>query len=333
MLKHSDLISLPYTPDLTEAGIAYACRSLAHTYDRMGGSQITRLRRIVAGKAVELAFRRYLYNQEVPFDNFGATPFTDPDHYDVALGGRRCDVKSFLIFDKATIRKLRRDPEYLLQAAALVPADQLGSNHLRESDLYIFAFASALLTHDRNDVQRALAAGQPVFLIHPFAQSWAYPTRWVSLGRLLLTSDAPEALSIELGGQTQDRSFQTERMQLPPQGASVCQTDFFSLAYIHFDQRPSGRVRLYSPARKVSEIIASHSLGNIWVYGMGIVLAGYSPVGEFRRLSRYLPAGSRVLQYPQTRTANYTLSLADLHPLTGLLAQARAWDLYQKQRR
>ena len=45
MLTLSDLIHLPYTSDLTEAGITYACRSLAYTYDRMGGSAVERLRR------------------------------------------------------------------------------------------------------------------------------------------------------------------------------------------------------------------------------------------------------------------------------------------------
>ena len=60
MISTSDFIHLPYTLDLTKSGIAYAVRSLAYTYNRMGGSPYDRLRRIVAGVAVELAFRRYL---------------------------------------------------------------------------------------------------------------------------------------------------------------------------------------------------------------------------------------------------------------------------------
>jgi hypothetical protein len=106
MIAPADLVRLPFSPDLTLGGVAYACRSLPHTYDRMGGSDFQRLRRIVAGKAVELAFRRHLAAQAVPYDTLGATPFTDPDHYDVALGGRRCDLKSFLIFQKNTIHRL-----------------------------------------------------------------------------------------------------------------------------------------------------------------------------------------------------------------------------------
>jgi len=97
MITASDFLQLPYTPDLTEGGIAYAIRSLPYTYDRMGGSPYDRLRRIVAGVAVELAFRRHLSQQDIPYDVKGATPFTDPDRYDVSLGGHRCDIKSFII--------------------------------------------------------------------------------------------------------------------------------------------------------------------------------------------------------------------------------------------
>jgi len=92
MISIKDLLHLPYTRDLTEGGIAYALRSLPYTYNRMGGSPYDRLRRIAAGVAVELAFRRYLADQNIPFDVKGATPITEPDRYDVALGGRRCDI-------------------------------------------------------------------------------------------------------------------------------------------------------------------------------------------------------------------------------------------------
>src|SRR5688500_19087567 len=94
MITSSDFIKLAYTPDLTEGGIAYATRSLPYTYDRMGGSLYSRLRRIVGGVAVELAFRRLLGEREVPFDVKGATPFSEPDRYDVSLGGHRCDLKT-----------------------------------------------------------------------------------------------------------------------------------------------------------------------------------------------------------------------------------------------
>ena len=124
MISTSDFIHLPYTRDLTEGGIAYAVRSLAYTYNRMGGTSYDRLRRIVAGVAVELAFRRYLSEQNIDFDVKGATPFTDPDHYDVALGGRRCDIKSFLITYREQIAEMRRNP--LHRAGRQLPGSPAG---------------------------------------------------------------------------------------------------------------------------------------------------------------------------------------------------------------
>src|SRR5574342_1344797 len=118
MISASDFLHLPYTRDLTEGGVAYAVRSLAYTYNRMGGSPYDRLRRIVAGVAVELAFRRYLSEQDIPFDVKGATPFTDPDRYDVSLGGHRCDVKSFLITHCRQIADMRRNLGIVFKAPA-----------------------------------------------------------------------------------------------------------------------------------------------------------------------------------------------------------------------
>ena len=100
MVTTSDFITLPFTPDLTHMGILYARKSLPYTYDRMGGNRFKRLRRIVAGKAVELASDRYLNHEEVTHNMLGSTPFTDSDQYDIAIGGRRCDIKSFMLTQK-----------------------------------------------------------------------------------------------------------------------------------------------------------------------------------------------------------------------------------------
>src|SRR5512138_964101 len=106
----------------------------------MGGSSFDRLRRIVVGIAVELAFRRYLTEQRVPFDVKGATPFTDPDRYDVALGGHRCDLKSFWISHRDQITELHAQPGQLLQAPGLIPLDQYTAVERSSEDLYLFAF-------------------------------------------------------------------------------------------------------------------------------------------------------------------------------------------------
>jgi hypothetical protein len=58
MLSPSDLLRLPYTPDLTEGGIAYALLSLPYKNPSYDG-----LLRTVSQGIVELAFRRHLSQQ------------------------------------------------------------------------------------------------------------------------------------------------------------------------------------------------------------------------------------------------------------------------------
>ena len=175
MITADELVTLPYTQDLTQAGIAYAVRSFPHTHDPVGGSPFNRLQRTVAGVAVELAFRCYLTGAGVPFDVLSATPFSAPDRYDLALGGRRCEVKSFPIFNKSRIQQFRRNPAHLLEAPALVPADQLTDSHLGYEDLYIFAFVSALVTRSGGDLSRAMDTGQPHHIVTPLPAGWSRP--------------------------------------------------------------------------------------------------------------------------------------------------------------
>ena len=326
MITVDDLVTIPYSDDLTQAGITYACRSLSYTYDRMGGSKFERLRRIVAGIAVELAFRRRLTAEDVPFGNLGMTHFTQPDRYDVSLGGRRCDIKSYMIYRKDRIREIRRTPEVLLDAHALVPEDQFRGESFRDEDLYIFSFLTALVTRARREIQRPIAAGQPTFLLHPLPRRWARPEHWRALGPLAIKSDFDHPVELEIGGQDGARAFRVEQVLLPPRTRVEVETTFHAIHYFHAPELPDGRLGIHSPALEETYIAELHEWGNIWVYGMGIVLAGYMKCGEFRRTANRLPAGSRVLQYPRTRTDNMSVPMRQLHPLRDLFARAKNWS-------
>jgi len=166
MLKASDLIHLPYTPDLSEGGIAFACRWLAGTYGRMGEAPAERLRRSAGGAAVELAFRRYLTGQGIPVKVREGTPFSQPDHYSLSLGGHRCHIISYLITRASQVELLRRDPASLLQAPALIPLEQFSAEGYKPDDLYVFAFLAGKVAAAQEDIHTASATGQPIHLIH-----------------------------------------------------------------------------------------------------------------------------------------------------------------------
>ncbi len=326
MLTSSDFITIPYSDDLTRGGIAYACKSLRYTYNRMGSSVYKRLRRIVAGIAVELAFRRHLIQEKIPHDTLGSTPFTDPDKYDIAIGGRRCDIKSFILKKKKRIRLIGEEPEQLLQAEALVPVDQSKSTSLTDQDLYIFAFLTALLTPDQRSLQKAIQAQQPIHLIHPLPTGWARRHHWNPLGKLALKSAASQTLNITLSGQDQGQAVISEELALKPGKRIEAQKRFYALHHLHAPKLPTGPIGVHSPVLNQTHVVEPILWGNIWVYGMEVILAGYITRGEFRQQARTLPAGSRVFQYPRTSTDNLAVRIQNLKPLADLFEQAKKWQ-------
>jgi hypothetical protein len=124
---------------------------------------------------VELAFRRYLSAQAVPFEVREGTPFSQPGHYSLRLGGHRCDVINYLISRPAQVAQLKREPASLLQAPALLPLELFASEGHKPDDLYIFAFLSGKVAASQEDVKRTIAAGQTIHLIHPLPEAWRRP--------------------------------------------------------------------------------------------------------------------------------------------------------------
>jgi hypothetical protein len=326
MISQSDLIHLPYTRDLTDGGIVYALRSLPYTYNRMGGSPYDRLRRIVAGVAVELAFRRYLSEQDVPFDVKGATPFTEPDRYDVALGGRRCDIKSFLITYRNQIADMKRNPQVVLNAPALVPSDQNAREGHSDKDIYLFAFLSGLVAASQADLQKIIYKKQQHYLVHAMPNAWMRPPRWNSLGALALKSESAETQIVEVGGQDEKRETRSLEVELPPNTRVQIDNGFFSVAYIHSKSLPEARIGIHSPARNETHLIGTTDWGNIWIYGMDILLAGWLTRDKFNQAAKPIREGSRVFQYDRTRTKNLGVPVHDLKPITELVERVKEWN-------
>jgi hypothetical protein len=326
MLSSSDLIHLPYTRDLTEGGIAYALRSLPYTYNRMGGSPYDRLRRIAAGVAVELAFRRYLAEQNVPFDVKGATPFTEPDRYDVALGGRRCDIKSFLITYREQIAEMKRNPGVVLNAPALVPSDQNAAEGHTDKDIYLFAFLSGLVAASLEDMQKAIHKKQPVHLVHVMPNAWMRPSNWKPLGKLVLKSESAETQLVEVNGQVEGRETLSSMVELPSNTRVQVDENFFTVAYIQSKSLPDARIGIHSPFRKETYLISPIDWGNIWIYGMDVLLAGWLTRAEFNHLANTIPEGTRVFQYDHTRMKNLAVAVNELKPISDLLERAMEWN-------
>lgn len=323
MISASDFIHLPYSRDLTEGGIAYALHSLPNTYHRADGSQYDRLRRMVAGAAAELAFRRYLTEREIPFDVKGAMPFTDPEQYDVSLLGQRCEIKSFLISRREQVLQIKHKPEILLNVPALVASDRNAAEGHLSSDIYLFAFLAGLVTAAPQDLQKAVQTNQPYYLVHVLPDPWMRPQKWNPLGKLVLKSDSEENQIVEIGGQDAGREMRSLEVELPPKKRIEIDDQFFSVAYIRTKNMSKARIGLHSPVRKETHIIGESDWGNIWVYGIDIVLTGYLKREEFNRRASFLPEGARTFQYDRTRTKNLAVNNCYLKPVLELLERAK----------
>ncbi len=326
MLTASNILHLPYTPDLTEGGIAYALRSLPNSFERIGSKPYDRIRRVVAEVAVELAFRRYLSQQEIPFDVMGAAPFTEPDKYNVSLGGHRCDIKSFLISHRDQITQMRNDPSVILNAPALVPSDRHAMDGHSDNDLYLFAFLSGLIAASKTDLKKAIETKQPHYLIHVLPAKWRKPARWNPLGPFVLKSESEEKMLVEISGQDEGRGFMTRRVNLPAKTRVPVKDRFYSISSIHVKNMPSARLGIHCAAYKEAHIVPPLEWGNIWVYGTEIHLAGFISRGEFRKRAQMIAPNSRVFQYNHTKTKNLAVPVSRLSPLQDLFKRVREWE-------
>jgi hypothetical protein len=275
---------------------------------------------------VELAFRRYLSEQNIPFEVRGAAPFAEPARYDVTLAGHRCDIKSFLISHRDQIAQIRHDPGTVLKAPALVPSDLHAGEGHSAHDLYLFAFLAGLITVSQGELGKVIETKQPHYLIHVMPPAWKRPTRWHPLGGLVFKSEAEERITIEIGGQTAGHEMRSCTLELPPQTRLEAEPGFFSLAYLHVKSKPSARIGVHSPVLRETHLIGPLDWGNIWVYGMDVLLAGYMAREEFSRRASFIQAGSRVFQYDQTHVKNLAVPVSDLKPLAELFERVKAWS-------
>jgi hypothetical protein len=322
MISTSDFVHLEYSPDLTQAGISFCTRALSRLDGRRDAHFFSRLRRMVASVAVELAVRRYLGQLEVPFAAARGTAFSNREQYVLTLGGHRCNIIPFLISQSDEVAALRADPALALQAPALIPADQGSSNDWREGDIYIFAILAALINDWPDEVHIAPGAGQPEFLLHAMPKGWASPRPWIPMAPLALKAESDQDLVLELGGQDETGEILTRSVELRPRTRLEIHEGFHSLTHLHATRRPRGTIGVSWPGARETHLIHPADWRDLWIHGEDILLLGWMRHDEFRLRAEVIPAGSRVFQFRQTRTKNLAVPIADLKPMERLLAAA-----------
>lgn len=319
MLTVTDLLSLPFDEQFARAGTQYARDSLHFGRQRLGAEAAERLRRLVAGIAFEMATRRWLESITIRYDRLGATVLTTSDRFDLAIGGRRCDLKCNLISDRGRIAALHSDQSWLLEADALVSDENLTTERLSENDIYIFGFVTGLEARHSTDTEKAVARGLPAYMVYlPNSETWATVDPWQSLGGLAFKSNAEEPLRIEIGGHDVHRKAIRERVKLPPRVRIETLRDYYSVLYLGTPCMPKAAIGLHSCGLKQTQIIEPLDWDNIWLYGQRVYLCGWLNKHDFRESCHHLPAQSQVKQMHETSCANWAVPVCQLRSMAEL---------------
>lgn len=325
MLTSLDLVHLPYSPDLTQAGIHYARRAFPPADDFLGEPILGRLQRLIARKAAELSFRRYLSSLNLPFESWRRAPFTDAEQYDVALGRRRCVLQTWLINRSSLIYRLQQNLEPLLHTAVLVPEEQLFDATHSDLDVLIFAFVMAHTTAGYESFRLAQATGQTVYLLHPLPARWVQPAVWAPLQPLTVMNAARAEQNVELGGLDGNKRFITELISLPAGSTGYPSEDFHAIFFLHMPGQPSGRLDLHCQRLGVTHQIKPTDWGNLWMEGVQVTLAGWMTRGDFRQHAARQSAGRHPSMITHPSSPHHGLLISQLHPLSELIENTRLW--------
>src|SRR5574340_1214017 len=166
MLTAADIVRLPFTDDLADAGIEYAVRSLAHSSVQSGKHNHYSLYHTAGDFAAEVAFRRFLNQQGVRFRTEAVMPFRGAEGFQVVIGRRRCQIKSLLVTNPQRARALERDPEMVLKELALVPLEEHAGEGQSDEDIYLFTFQPARLGLSAAGIRELVENKRPVCMLY-----------------------------------------------------------------------------------------------------------------------------------------------------------------------
>jgi hypothetical protein len=252
------------------------------------------MRMRVAGNIVSLAFRRALQQHRIPHEYVPPVSFTEPDRMEISIGGRLGVPVVQLDSSSEELLMVEVDRPDAPSLAAM-PTHR-GAPVYRGVDVLVFIHLEAGLTRSREALDRALAAGAEVFLLHALPSAWSQPHNWTGLGRLVIKSDTSEDLDLTLYGQDNLRNSLTRALSLPARRRTGLEEGFFALGGVHSAAIPSAPVGMFSPALDDLHLIHPYQWGNIRVYPRQITVAGFEigqvVAGPLCRAGQPLPGGN-----------------------------------------
>jgi hypothetical protein len=134
------------------------------------------------------------------------------------------------------------------------------------------------------------------------------------LGVLELVNESTQTIALELEGLAPNREPLRETVNLPT-GTGYAETEFSSLSSLRTSSLPAGAVSLYSHASQATHRVRPVNWGNLRIYDLQIILAGYLTGDQYQQAVHKNPS----------RSLPWSLQISELKPLPDLLARVKAW--------
>jgi hypothetical protein len=272
----SDLVTLACDPAMLSAGITFACRAHLQDFQTRSKVPVSSIRRRCANAISSTAFRRWLASKDIPFDTAPTAPLTEPHKQHITIGGRKVDIVNNLITNRQAIRRLFEQPQSLLEVEISIPAELLSQETGSPNDLLAFSLLFAHISTTPPQTRNRMNASEMIFLLAiPPRRIWRQQRPWSALGVLILSSQDPQPIHLDLCALLPDHRPTVERVTIPAGHAIELSRDWHNLLYMHTSRMPNTTLRFHSPARKANWFITPSQWSNLCFYDTQFFIVGW----------------------------------------------------------
>jgi hypothetical protein len=142
----------------------------------------------------------------------------------------------------------------------------------------------------------------------------------------VLKTDISSPVTLTLHGQDGRRRYRAQQVKLAGRERTKIKSGFFSIGALQINRVPKGPIGIHNPISGETLLAAPYQWGNVWVYGIRIVFAGYIRRGDFYQQAERANQAEALVSNPCLKDESLlALPVSELKPLKGLFQKAEAW--------
>ncbi|OGO25303.1 MAG: hypothetical protein A2Y54_06645 [Chloroflexi bacterium RBG_16_51_16] len=305
MITSEDYVYLPFTPDLTRGSLSHAIHLLPYIHEQTADEVYEKFQHLAEATAVELALRRFLSQQNIPYVVQKSLNFAHHDQYDIFIAGRRLMLQALQFEDDL--------PVDLLSTQVILPSEQHRTIEPSSRNVYLFA----LIVKSKPQI---ILNGR--YLLHILPGFWRQPQQWNPLGGLTCKYAGLAQIMLEITGQLANQEIISSRVSLAPGEQAVIQARYYSVSSVHIEQPPTDLIGIKSPERKKVYLIQPDQWKDVWLAGSRVILIGTIGFEEFTRRSTLIRPGVKIFPYGSIDEKSMGFPIRELKPVAALFNQA-----------